>query len=216
VETGWGRKNCSLAPGERDWSSGWLRRALATGIQRSRFPDWVIPVREPGDPPGQVPDNSRGGPRRLACGARSVLAPVPRNAQIGGENLARAIIRNNVKIYLLSFLQLRQSGALDGADVDVDVKSSVNWTDETIAFPRIEPFYGSGFHENPSRRASDLLVRQNQSTWTQLDRDTARQGRELSSFFPAPRALTTRSSKGQQQKWSSGPTRSRVHAAKKL
>src|SRR5208283_3213811 len=99
----------------------WLRPApiAAAGFGRSRFPDWVVPVRELGDPPRQLPDHSRGDARRLAGGATRVLSPVRWNAQILGKNLAGAIIRNKVKIDRLPFLQLLQSGAVDGADVDV-------------------------------------------------------------------------------------------------
>jgi hypothetical protein len=67
------------------------------------------------------------------------------------ESLAGAPIYHNLKIDLLPFLQVDQAGPFHGIDPEVDVEPAVNWSDIAVAFPSVEPFYGSGSHRDPSR-----------------------------------------------------------------
>src|SRR5271168_937499 len=58
-------------------------------------------------------------------------------------------VHNGIEIDLLPLLELHQPGASDRVDVNIDVKSPVNWLDKTVALPGVEPFHGSGFHGSP-------------------------------------------------------------------
>src|SRR5271155_1183302 len=68
-----------------------------------------------------------------------------------GECLAGAGIHDALKIDLLPLLQVVQSGALDSVALHVHIESAVNWPDVSVAFPRVEPFYGSCSHRDASR-----------------------------------------------------------------
>ena len=56
------------------------------------------------------------------------------------------VIHDHLEIDLLPHFQIHHSSALDSAKVDVDVESTVNWLEETVAPPGVEPIYGSSLH----------------------------------------------------------------------
>jgi hypothetical protein len=68
-----------------------------------------------------------------------------------GECLAGTQIDDSLKTDLLPLLKLNQAGPRDSVDLDVHVESAVDRGDVTITFPRVEPFYGSRSHRDPSR-----------------------------------------------------------------
>jgi hypothetical protein len=77
---------------------------------------------------------------RSSCGCGG------RNAQILGDNFACAFIHNGIETDFLPLLEFHPPSALDRFDVNIDIKSPVNWLNKTIPFPGVEPFHKSGFH----------------------------------------------------------------------
>jgi hypothetical protein len=69
-----------------------------------------------------------------------------RDAQILGDNFACAFIHNAIETDFLPLLEFHPPGLLDRLDVNIDVKSSVNRLDKTIAFLGVEPFHEAYFH----------------------------------------------------------------------
>jgi hypothetical protein len=94
-----------------------------------------------------------------------------RNAQVLGANLPGPVIHDHLEIDLLAFFQVHHSSTLDGADVDVDVESAVDWLEETVALPGVEPFYGSSLHRHLSRTA-DNHGQVEKLLWTRFNRQT--------------------------------------------
>jgi hypothetical protein len=82
-----------------------------------------------------------------------------RDAQILGENFACAFIHNAIETDFLPLLEFHPPGLLDRVDVNIDVKSSVNRLDKTIAFLGVEPFHEAYFHGS-SLVERTIVVRQ--------------------------------------------------------
>jgi hypothetical protein len=101
-------------------------------------------------PPREKPNKWDGGWRARDRGRANtrVLEHLRQKAQILGTDFPRAVIHNQLEIDLLPYFQIHHSSALDSANVDVDVESTVIWLEETVALPGVEPYYGSSLHRH--------------------------------------------------------------------
>jgi len=63
--------------------------------------------------------------------------------QIIGRHFSAFAIGNQLIGQLLAFLQVAQSGSLDGADVNESIGAAIIRLDEAKTLGGIEPFYGS-------------------------------------------------------------------------
>jgi hypothetical protein len=66
--------------------------------------------------------------------------------ELVGGGLAAAAILDDLVAHLLAFAQIAQAGALDGADMNENVRAAIIGLDEAEAFLTIEPFHGAGSH----------------------------------------------------------------------
>jgi len=63
-----------------------------------------------------------------------------------GRGLAGAAVLLDLVAHLLALLQIAQAGALDGADVNENVRSAIIGLDEAKALLTVEPFHSSVSH----------------------------------------------------------------------
>jgi len=61
-----------------------------------------------------------------------------------GRNAAFSLLQ--CEAHTLAFVQLAQTGMLNGADVNKNIVTAFIRGDKTIAFPGVEPFYNTGLH----------------------------------------------------------------------
>ncbi len=83
-----------------------------------------------------------------------------------GRGLAGAAVLLDLVAHLLAFLQIAQAGALDGADMNENVRSAIIGLNEAKALLTVEPFHSSVSHvtlqakleEGPTRGAGSIDV----------------------------------------------------------
>ena len=83
-----------------------------------------------------------------------------------GRGLAGAAVLLDLVAHLLAFLQIAQAGALDGADMNENIRSAIIGLDEAKALLTVEPFHSSVSHvtlqakleEGPIRGARSIDV----------------------------------------------------------
>jgi hypothetical protein len=77
-----------------------------------------------------------------------------------GGGLAGAAILNDLVAHLLAFTQIAQARALDGADMNENIRAAVIGLDEAVALLSIKPFHGSSSHVvSPSITSEKARVR---------------------------------------------------------
>jgi hypothetical protein len=77
-----------------------------------------------------------------------------------GRGLAGAAVLLDLVAHLLAFLQITQAGALDGADMNENVRSAIIRLDEAKALLTVEPFHSSVSHVTLQAKLEEGPIRE--------------------------------------------------------
>src|SRR6201999_4367369 len=76
------------------------------------------------------------------------LQPSLHGFQVLSSRFAGLAVRHDFEGHALTFPQLAEAGALDGAEMDKHVLTAILGLDESIALLRVEPLHGTVVHES--------------------------------------------------------------------
>jgi hypothetical protein len=89
-----------------------------------------------------------------------------RRLEVFGRALTVAIVLHDVEAELLALDERAHAGALDGGDVDEDVRLTATLLNEAKPFGRIEELYGSSSHDDfLSISHREMLAEQGARQW---------------------------------------------------
>ncbi len=94
----------------------------------------------------EIPDCSIGNPGYMFGGRRSGRRLTYMRLQIFRGRLAGLAVHHDFEGNALTFPQLAEAGAFDGADMDKHVLTTTLGLDESITLLRVEPLHGTVVH----------------------------------------------------------------------
>jgi hypothetical protein len=96
-----------------------------------------------------------------AAAAKQATSPASRsgvNFEVVRRHLAALAVGYEFEIHFLALTQITQASALDSADMDESIRSTLVGCDEAEAFLAVEPFDGPSRHEKPFQITIGVLT----------------------------------------------------------